>query len=114
MSAALQVMSTTGQAHILDGGFDGNGERRQFRIDPRAVGTLPDWAASLPVLHRLVARGKAKVLSGELTEPKAPNTEPPPKAAANNDALVMQLTSLLAGLTPDQRAQVAAAITAVK
>ena len=45
--SALQVMSTTGQAHILDGGFDGNGDRRQFRIDPRAVGTLPDWAASL-------------------------------------------------------------------
>ena len=114
MSAALQVMSTTGQAHILDGGFDANGERRQFRIDPRAVGTLPDWAASLPVLHRLVKNGKARLLSGELTEPKAPNTEPPPKAAANNDALVMQFANMVANMSPEQRAQFATIFATVK
>lgn len=110
----LQVLSQSSQARILDGGYGPDGERRQVRIDPKAFGTLPEWAASLPVLHRAVNRGEVKIVAGSLAEPVAPNTEPPAKPAVNNDAVVMQLVNVLAGMSPEQRAQIAAVLATVQ
>lgn len=110
---SLQVLSQSSQARILDGGYGPDGERRQVRIDPKAFGTLPEWAASLPVLHRAVNRGEMKIVSGSLADPVAPNTEPPSKPVANTDALATQLLSMLASLPAEQRAKIAQALTAI-
>lgn len=109
----LQVLSKSPQARILDGGFGPDGERRQIRIDAGAFGTLPEWAASLPVLHRAVNRGEVKIVSGSLADPVAPNTEPPSKPVASTDLLAVQLLNMLVALPAEQREQIAKALTAI-
>ena len=110
---SLQVLSKSSQARILDGGFGPDGERRQVRIDAKAFGTLPEWAASLPVLHRAVHRGEVQIVAGSLAPAVAPNTEPAPKPAANSEGLAVQILNMLMRLAPDERKQIAATLSSV-
>ena len=72
MSSPVMIQNLGKQREIFDGGLDEQGVRQTMQLDTQGIGVVPEWAASLPVVHRAVERGRIKVVAGTLPEAKAP------------------------------------------
>ena len=106
MSSPVMIQNLGKQREIFDGGLDEQGVRQTLQLDPQGIGVVPEWAASLPVLHRAVARKRIQVVAGTLPEAKAPRVEvaaPTPAPSTLADVI-----AALRALPADQRAHLAA------
>lgn len=106
MSSPVMIQNLGKQREIFDGGLDEQGVRQTLQLDPQGIGVVPEWAASLPVVHRAVERGRIKVVAGTLPEAKAPRVEVAAPAPA--PSTLADVIAALRALPADQRALLAA------
>lgn len=106
MNDTVMVQNLGKQREIFDGGLDEEGVRQTMQIDPQGFGIIPEWARSLPSVHRARDLQRIKVVQGELLPVKHPRVEVAAPVAA--PSTLADVVAALRALPAEQRALLAA------